>query len=218
MATFLLSGPVTPPALAAADAKSASLVRDFLAAYDAVQTFQGKIRSVTRKGDQVNHARSMLWLAKPASTALQLLEAPEARGAEGTKLVWFGESTVDVATKIFGIRLTGKPSIADSRITGLRGWSVRDLSIVSFVALAKDPRSTFKYVGTDTYLGRPQQVLEVRGPRLIATVDRQQVWIDEALKLPMAMEMYDGAERALRLEIETFQFDKKLPASTFTLN
>lgn len=218
LAACVLSLVLMPvPAHAAADAKGGALIRDFLAAYDAVQTFQGKIRSTTRKGDKVLHAQSMLWLQKPASTALQLLEAPEAPATEGTKLVWFGDPTVDVATRIFGFRLTGKPRIDDPRIAGLRGWTMRDLSIVSFVALAKDPRTQVRYVGPGTHLGRPQSVIEVKGPRLISTVDRQQVWIDDQLKLPMLMEMYDGAETALRLEVETFQFDKKLPANTFSL-
>ena len=52
----------------------------------------------------------------------------------------------------------------------------------------------------------------------IAGTDRQRMWLDDALKLPFVMEMYDGPERAFRIEIEKFAFDRRLPVNTFRLD
>ena len=206
------------PATAATDARARQVIQDFLAAYQAVQTFEGRVRTETRKGGQAQITRSQLWLKKPHFTALKIVEAPQTRAAEGTKLVWFGEPTVQVKTRFFGFPVQATPRFDDPRLAGLRGWNMRELSIVAAVALAQDARSRFTYVGPATFLGRPMTVIEARGPRLLPGTDRQLMWIDDRHKLPFVMEMYDGPERAFRIEVEKFAFDGKLPVNTFKLD
>ena len=217
-AALLAVAPLAAPAQAApADPRAAGAIRAFLAAYDDVKTFQGRVRSETRKDGAFQVTRSQLYLEKPWSTALKILEAPQTRAAEGTKLVWFGEPTVQVQTRFFGFPIKASPRFDDPRLAGLRGWSMRDLSIAAAVAMARDPRSSFKYVGPETFLDRPMTVVEARGPRMLPGTDRQLLWLDDALHLPFVMESFDGAERAFRIEIEKFKFDAKLPADAFRL-
>lgn len=205
------------PAAAASDPRAVQVVKDFLAAYDAVQTFEGRVRSETRLDGKSQVTRSELWLQKPYGTALKLIEAPMSRAAEGSKMVWYGENTLQVRTRFFGFPVTMSPRYDDPRLAGLRGWNMRDLSIAAVVAMAKDPRSSFKFVGPDTHLGRPMTVIEARGPRMLPGTERQLMWIDDEYKLPFVMESYDGGERAFRIEIEKFRFDHKLPAKAFQL-
>lgn len=208
----------TAPAMAASDPRAQQVVRDFLAAYEAVQTFQGRVKTETRLDGRAQLTRSQLWLQKPHFTALKIVDAPQTPAAEGTKLVWFGEPTVQVQTRFFGFPIKAAPRFDDPRLAGLRGWNMRELSIVSAVAMARDPRSTFKYLGRDAALDRPMSVIEARGPRMLPGTERQLLWIDDQLKLPFVMESYDGQERAFRIEIEKFEFNLKLPPNTFRLD
>lgn len=211
--------PFAAPAVAApADPRAQKAIKDFLAAYEAVETFEGRVKAETRKDSVVQVTRSQLWLQKPHFTALKIVESPQVRAAEGTKLVWFGEPTVQVQTRFFGFPIKATPRFDDPRLAGVRGWNMRELSIVSAVMMARDPRSSFKLVGAGTWLGRPMTVVEARGPRLLSGTDRQHLWFDDTLKLPFVMESFDGAERAFRIEIEKFKFDAKLPADTFRLD
>lgn len=207
-----------PAAAEASDPRAQQVIRDFLAAYEAVRTFEGRVKTETRLDGRAQTTRSWLWLQKPHFTALKIAEAPQTRAAEGTKLVWFGEPTVQVQTRIFGFPIKATPRFDDPRLAGLRGWNLRELSIVSAVAMARDPRSTFRYQGPGTWLDRPMTVIEARGPRMLPGTERQLLWIDDELKLPFVMESYDGQERAFRIEIEKLKFDGKLPADTFRLD
>ncbi len=216
--TSLAAITLATPAFAASDPRALQAVRDFLAAYEAVQTFEGRIKTETRLDGRSQTTRSQLWLQKPHFTALKIVEAPQTRAAEGTKLVWFGEPTVQVQTRFFGFPIKAAPRYDDPRLAGLRGWNMRELSIVSAVAMARDPRSTFKLIGPDTWLDRPMTVVEARGPRMLPGTERQLLWLDDQLKLPFVMESYDGQERAFRIEIEKFKFDARLPRDTFRLD
>lgn len=205
------------PAAAASDPRAIQAMKDFLAAYENVRTFEGRVRSETRLDGKSQVTRSKLWLQKPYATALQIVESPQARAAEGTKLVWFGEPTVQVRTRFFGFPITVSPRYDDPRLAGLRGWDMRQLSISAVVAMVRDPRTSFKFLGPGTHLDRPMTVIEARGPRLLPGTERQLLWLDAEYRLPFVMESYDGGERAFRIEIEKFRFDAKLPLDTFQL-
>jgi outer membrane lipoprotein-sorting protein len=209
---------LTPaPGLAATEQGARPVVQAFLKAYDAVQTFQGRIRAETRLGKKLDVTRSRLWLEKPHGTAFEMLESLAVPAGVGTKLIWHGEATCDVRTRFFGLPIKLSPAFDDARLAGIRGWNLRDISIASVRRLLADPASSFRLVGPDTFLGRRMTVIEARGPQVLRGTDRELIWLDDKLRLPFALEAWDGEERAFRVEIETFEFDAPLPPGAFKL-
>ena len=206
------------PAAASPDVRARAAVQAFLKAYEAVRTFQGRIRSETRLGPKVDVTRSALWLEKPNATVFEVLASTATPSSVGTRLIWHGEPKCEVKTRFFGFPVKLTPAFDDPRLAGIRGWNLREISIGSVVRLMDDPRSTFRYVGSDTVLGRPMTVIEARGPQVLRGTDREVAYFDNALRLPFALEAWSGDERALRVEIEAFVFDAPLPAETYKLD
>lgn len=216
---FLLLIAVAPaPAFAASDPRATQVVNAFHQAYASIRTYQGRIRSESRMGKKVEITRSKLWLEKPHGTCFEILEAPMIPHSVGTKLIWYGEDTCQVKTRFFGFAVKLTPAFDDSRLSGIRGWNLREVGMANVVRLLKDAKTEFKFVGSDRLMDRPMTVVEARGPLVLRGTDRQVFWFDDALRMPFAIEAWDGGERAFRVEIEAFKFNAPMPAGVFRLD
>jgi outer membrane lipoprotein-sorting protein len=212
LATALLLA--AQPALAA-DAKADKAIKDFLAAYDKVQSYHGKIAVYTNAKGKHVESKYELALQKPHHTMFTMVENPSLRLAEGTKIVWHGGSTVDVRTKFFGFPMKLNVKYDDPRLVGARGDNMWDLSVAKAVQITKDPGAKFKYLRTETFLGRPMDVLEIHSPAMLKGIDHEVLWLDQQLHLPFKRDMYSNGQVAYHVEVETFQFDQKLGPDTF---
>jgi outer membrane lipoprotein-sorting protein len=201
-----------------ADAKADKVVKDFLAAYDKVQTYHGRISVYTNAKGKHQASKYELALLKPNHTMFKMVDNPSLRLAEGTKIVWHGGATVDVATKFFGFPMKLSPKYDDPRLVGARGDNMWDLSVAKAVLITKDPGAKFKYLRTETFLGRPMDVLEIHSPSMLKGIDHEVLWLDQKLHLPFKRDMYSNGQVAYHVEIETFKFDGELPPDTFRVD
>jgi outer membrane lipoprotein-sorting protein len=214
LAWILASAPA--PAAAAKDDAAGKLVTQFLAAYDHVHSFIGHINVTTNVKNKVITSKYLLALEKPNKTMMTVLENASMRAAVGTKVVWFGGPTCNVSTHFFGFQVKMTPRYDDARLLGPRGDNMRDLSIVTAIAMTRDPATRFKLVGADTVSGRPVHVVELRSPKLLAGIEHETLYLDDQVHLPFQRDMYQDGKVAYHVVLETFQFDTKLPADTFT--
>lgn len=205
------------PAHAALEPAGDRWLQEFLAAYEATDTFRGRLGIWAKKGSQTSTMRVDMALQKPNRTALTILEAPENRGAEGTRMTWFGERHVNVRTRFFGLPVSLSVSVDDERIKDVRGNTLLDTNIVRAVEVLRHPATQLRHVGTERFLDRPMQLLEMRSPRLLRGIEREVVWLDEKTRLPFVREMYADGVLVYRVSVETFQFNATLPAGTFKL-
>ncbi|MDB5098056.1 MAG: hypothetical protein JWM80_2477 [Cyanobacteria bacterium RYN_339] len=202
----------------ATDAKADKAIKEFLAAYEHVQTYNGRIAVYTNaKGKHVS-SKYDLALQKPNHTMFTMVENPSLRLAEGTKVVWHGGAMVDVKTKFFGFPMKMAAKYDDSRLTGVRGDNMYDLSVAKAVEITKASGAKFKYLRTETFLGRPMDVLEIRSPKMLKGIDHEVLWLDQKLHLPFKRDMYQDGQVAYHVEVETFKFDEALPGDTFRVD
>lgn len=206
------------PARAAMDPVGDRMLKDFLAAYEQTDTFKGRVAIWVRKGSQTSTMRVDMALEKPNRTGLTVLESPQNRAAEGTKMTWFGEKKVHVRTRFFGFPIRLSVSVGDDRIKDVRGNTMEDTNIVRAVEILRHPDTELRYLGTNRFLDRPMQLIEMRSPKLIKGIDREVVWLDEKTKLPFVREMYADDELVYRLTVETYQFNEALPVNAFKLD
>jgi outer membrane lipoprotein-sorting protein len=205
-----------PPARA--EESSGKLLASFLAAYDKVQTYVGRIAVTTNVNGKHQANKYLLALEKPNKTALTVLESPSQRGAVGTKIVWHGGANCDVKTRFFGFPLALSPRYDDPRLAGARGDNMWDLSVANAVLMTRDPRTRFKPLREETLMGRRMHVVEIRSPKLLKGIDYEVLWLDDALRLPFARDMVQDGQVVYHVEVETFKFDTVLPANTFSLD
>lgn len=215
MMSYLWIGAVRP---AGADPGGDHLLESFLGAYARVSNFRGQVKILESKGDRATTMRLELVLEKPNRTAMTILEAPENRSSEGTKMLWFGDRSVKVRTRFFGFPLTLGTGVDDDRLRDLRGNSLEDLNIVKAVGLLSEPGTTLRVLGAEKWRERPVTMLELRSPHLVKGIEREVIWLDDAWHLPLVREMYAEGKRVYRLEVESFRFDQQLPKECFSLD
>ncbi|GEM_PF-6664884 len=199
-------------------AQGRAVIQGLLKSYAAARSFQGSIQVETRLGEKVDIVRMNMWLEKPYGVAFKVLSSSLTPGQAGSKVVWFGEPNCEVKTSLFGFPVKLSASCEDPRLAGPRGWTLRETSVRALMRMVEDPRTTFRGLGTGTVSGRVMNLVEVRGPAILKGLDREILFIDDKLKLPFAVEGYDGAERALRLEIESFSFNTAMDPQAFKLD
>jgi outer membrane lipoprotein-sorting protein len=214
LAWLATAGPA--PAATPNDDAAGKLITQFLTAYDHVHSFIGHINVTTNVKSKVISSKYLLALEKPNKTMMTVLENDSMRAAVGTKVVWLGGPTCNVSTRFFGFQVKMTPRYDDSRLLGPRGDNMRDLSIVTAIAMTRDPGTRFKLVGADTVAGRPVHVVELRSPKLLSGIDHETLYLDDQIHLPFQRDMYQGGKVAYHVVLETFKFDSRLPTDTFT--
>ena len=193
-------------------------IRAMLKSYEAARSFQGCIKVETRLRDKVDIVRMNMWLEKPYGVSFKVLSSSAAPGTAGSKVVWFGEPNCDVKTSLFGLPIKLSTSCEDPRLAGPRGWTLRETSVRALMRMVEDPRTTFRSLGMGKAAGRTMNLVEARGPALLKGLQREVLYIDDKPKLPFGVEGWDGEERALRLEVESFAFDAPMDPMAFKLD
>lgn len=217
LASFALATlglPQGAPAWAASpQAEGKALTSAFLAAYAKADHFIGTIRCVTRGQGKVNETLMKVWLKKPNHSAFLILEAPQRPTSVGTKLVWHGDDPkVTLRTRFFGLPITMRTGYDDARLNGVRGDSLMDLAVTTAVAMVKDPAASFELIGQSQSQGRKLKLVKLLSPKLLRGISHEVLGIDEASKLPLVREMYEGSRQVYRMEVQSFQVDGPWPA------
>lgn len=212
-------GPGGQTALAAApnpQAQGKALTQAFLAAYAKADHFIGTVRSLTHSATKSNETVMKVWMKKPNHTAFLILQAPQKPSSVGTKLVWHGDDPkVTLRTRFFGLPITMRTGYDDARLNGVRGDTLMDLAVTTAVDMVKHPAATFEVLGKSSWNGRTLHLVKLRSPKLLRGITHEILGLDDATKLPLTREMYEGPKQVYRMEVQNFQLDGPWPADAF---
>jgi outer membrane lipoprotein-sorting protein len=198
---------------AQADTQADAVVAEVKRSWTGLNTVSGAVSFWEKKGNEESKNKADFFWSRPGKLRANVTEADSVL-KRGAKMVYLGDRKITV--KVGFIKKT--LPYDDPQVLSLRGYRIDQTDLVALVNGLLDPNATLRYAGSATVNGRPADLIEATGTRvLLPDLAKVQIAVDKQSHLPSQVEGFEASAVVFRAQVPNLTLNPALSNDLFAL-